>query len=348
MLTNGSVAADTSSQQQSGVTVTPILEQLDLNKNKTSASFVSTVTNNTAVLVTVNLSIRNFSSLNQNGGLNFSSQPMYFQSHGLAKNLLPAHNQLVLGPGQSVQDKINIISANKLSPGGHYAAILYKINAPNQTSLNSVSVNEAIASLVFVSTGGSGYQSLSLSRPSIASTTTSYPSDLDLVFKNNGNVQSVLRGYVQVYNSKNILLSQAQMDTSSNLILPGSERLFMVQLTSLKNHNFFPSHYHLKIYYGFDGQKNLTSFSKSFYVFSWVFVLTVLIGILIIIGLIYVFVKFLQLMAKRRGMRPVLLPATEVRGTVTSVTMMRRIPIQYLYRSERIKPQVSKKPKHKK
>jgi hypothetical protein len=311
----------------SGVNVSPILEQITLQKNQTSTTFSSTVANHTDSLVTVNLEVKNFSSLNEKGGLNFSSQPGYFQDHGLASSILPEHNQLVIGPNQSVNDVIAIKNTNKLAPGGHYAAVLYRINAPYQVTQNSVNVNEAIAGLIFLSTNGQGYQSLALATPSIGETSTTVPSNLNLVFKNNGNVQSVLNGYVQILNSNKQPISQAEMNTSSNLILPGSDRLFNIQLTRYKNSSFFPKHYYLKVNYGYAGQQNYTTYTSSFYLVNRIFIISVVVLIILMIALAVFAIRFI----KNRSLKEfVLEPVVAAVSLPVQIRQNRKIPIKDL------------------
>jgi hypothetical protein len=326
-----------------GVSVSPILEQISLKPNQTATSFTSTVTNHTDSLVTLNLQVKNFSSLNQNGGLNFGNQPNYFQNHGLASSIMPGHSQLVIGPSQTVNDVINITNANKLSPGGHYAAVLYSINAPNQSSQNSVNVNEAIASLIFLSTNGQGYQSLALASPPIGSTSTVYPSSLNLVYENKGNIQSVLSGYVQILNSKKQLISQTVMNTNSNLILPGSDRLFNVHLTSYKNHSFFPKHYFVKVNYGYVGQKNFTTYTSSFYLITRSFIALALILIVFMIALTILVIKW----TKTYTLRRLSLQSMATNGQIIENRSARSIPIQELSNTANVaiktKPKVIKK-----
>jgi hypothetical protein len=251
------------STQIKGITVSPAIEQLTLNPNQSTASFNEQVTNNTTSPVVLKINAEDFTYLNQNGGLDFYNSSTDTNSHGLLDFLSIGLNQIALGPGQSQAVPISILNANKLAVGGHYAALLFKIQGVPVTRGNQVVINQEVSSLIFLSTYGQGTQTTNLSTPLIGSVALTMPQAISAVFTNNGNTQTTPSGYAQVLNSASQVISQGQINTGSGLILPGSKRLFTFNLIQTKK-RVWPGVYTLKVYYHHDGQASYSVYQQKF------------------------------------------------------------------------------------
>ena len=123
----------------------------DCLAKKLSAVIVLTfnigIANNTPNSVVVGLSALDFTSLNQSGGIRFLTTTQQKESnlHYLASSLSFVLPQLALAPSQNIVTPVTINNANQLSPGGHYAAVIFKINsAPLKDTKNPVNISPAI------------------------------------------------------------------------------------------------------------------------------------------------------------------------------------------------------------
>jgi hypothetical protein len=179
---------------------------------------------------------------------------------------------------------ITVLNANQLAAGGHYAAIVYKVNGQTTKGSNNVSINQAVSSLVFLSTYGTGTQTTTLQSVISGSLLTNFPSSISLVIQNSGNTQTTPRGNIQIINSKGVVVSQDQINTISSLILPGSNRLFNFPVERTKTH-IWPGYYTLKIYYRYDGQVGYNVYQKKFLYVGW----PIIAGFVAIIILLLVF-----------------------------------------------------------
>jgi hypothetical protein len=268
-----------------GITVSPALQQISIPRGQPSYTFNTGLANNTSQTVVVQLSARDFTGLNESGAISFlTPQKSNSNVHSLAQNITFELSQFVLTPYQTTTVPITIVNANELSNGGHYAAIIYKVtSAPVHGISNPVSVNEAVSSLVFVTTIGTGTQSLALQYASIGDISLTFPNTVNLVLTDKGNTQTVPTGVVQITNANNAIVSQTEINTTSNLILPQFSREFKISLTSYK---FNPptGYYTFKFYYKTPAQMGYSLYEKKFiFISRQAVILAVVILVLLIV-----------------------------------------------------------------
>jgi hypothetical protein len=275
-----------------GITVSPAIEQISLSQNQTSATFTSQITNNTTAPVILSIGAKDFTALNETGGVGFlrTSSPDS-TSHGLANSLLITHPQVTLSPGQSQMIPITIQNVNKLASGGHYAALTYKLQNVANGKGNNVSVEQTVSSLIFLSTNGEGTQTSELTTPVIGSFFTTFPKSLNVVFANSGNTQTTPRGVVQILNSSSKVVSQAIVNVDSSLILPQSSRLFNLSLIPQGTVHLSPGIYTLRITYNHDGHKGATIYQQKFLFLNKSIVIVVI--FVVLVGVIVLARKFL-------------------------------------------------------
>ena len=270
-----------------GITVSPAIQQITLKANQNSAGFTAQVTNNTTSQVVLHISAEDFTSLNQNGGISFYNSGTINTNnpHGLLNFLSIGLTEIALGPHQSQAVPVTILNANQLAVGGHYAALLFKVVGTTNGHGNRVIINQAVSSLIFLSTFGQGTQTTALTTPVIGSVFTSFPHTINAVLSNNGNTQTTPRGYVQILDSSSKVVSQGQINIDSGLILPASKRLFTLNLMQTKKH-VWPGIYHLKIYYRHDGQAKYSVYEQKFLFVNGIIALVVIVLIVALLGLV--------------------------------------------------------------
>jgi methionine-rich copper-binding protein CopC len=280
-----------------GITVSPAIEQITLKPDQTTATYEAQVTNNTGNPVVINASAEDFTSLNQNGGISFinSDQINTNNPHGLLGYLSIGYSAIALGPGQNQKVPITILNADKLAVGGHYSALLFKVSGASNSKGNKVVINQVVSSLLFLSTYGQGTQTIGLTTPVIGSLFTTFPQTINAVFEDTGNTQTAPRGVVQILDSSSHVVSQAQINVDSSLILPQSKRLFTLNLTRTTKH-VWPGIYHLRIYYRHDGQAGYSVYEQKFLFVNG----SVIAAVIVVIILLAILVRKILLPKSRR------------------------------------------------
>lgn len=260
-----------------GLSVTPDLYQVSLDKNQKSLSYVIRLDNNLKIPISVSVSSLDFKSLNDSGGLFFigSGASDIDHKYGLAKWIdLPTSKITLAAQGEQFID-VTIKNRTDLAPGGHYAAIIFKINNTPASSTNNVRINQEVSSLLFVRKAGGTY-GLPLVKAALNNRLLKWPSSLSLTFANSGDTQTAPLGYVEL-NGQRVIINE-----NSNLVLPGSQRRYNVKLPA--GAGFWPRRYHALIHYRPDAVSGFSVYNASFfYINPWfgVFCLALLAIILI-------------------------------------------------------------------
>src|SRR5665213_1649077 len=251
LLVSGVARATNISKTSYGITVGPAAQQVLLSQGQDSLTFNIGIANNTNISVVGELSALDFTGLSNSGAISFltSTRQDKSNTHSLASSFSFVLPEFALAPGQTKTVPVTINNANSLTIGGHYAAVIFKVkNAPVLGVKNTVNVNEEVSSLVFVSTKGSGTQSVALQYIPLGSLFTHFPKNIKVILADPGNTQTVPTGVIQIVNSKGTIITQTQINTSSNLILPQVNRLFDFKLTSYKTQPT-TGYYTFKFYY---------------------------------------------------------------------------------------------------
>jgi hypothetical protein len=246
-----------------GLIVSPAIEQLAVASGQQQVTFSSTVTNNTASAVTLSLSAQDFSSLGvRSGSLNFVSGRSPDNSHGLAAWMDVGAIHLMLAPGSSQTVPITVAHTDRLAPGGHYAALLFKVAAPAGAPGNRITANEVVSTLVFLTASGHEVNAVHLESIGQRPWATQIPSSVDIVFKNTGNTQTAPRGLVTVFGPAHREVARGAINTDSGLVLPGTSRVFSVPLR-LERFFSLPGPYTMLVSYHADGVDNVTVYKKT-------------------------------------------------------------------------------------
>ena len=297
--------ASAANPQPIGIVVTPAIKKVVLRGNETTASFAVKVTNTSASLALMKVTTRDFTASSNGKQLTFvpATSDGSSKLHSLSKSLNVGLQQFPLAPGISQNVPVIIENANKLNPGGHYAAIIFNVQGlPNARS--TVGVREAVSCLVFVDTATGGTQSISLAPVPVNHVVLSLPKSVDVVLTNQGNTETVPRGFVQIVGPKNHVISQGIINTDSGMILPGSSRLFPVSLRSIGSHTLIGT-YHLKIYYRHDGQTTFNIYDKEFLLINIpIIVATVALVCVVCLVAVWAIKLLLRKRSKSKSMRP--------------------------------------------
>jgi hypothetical protein len=278
----GHAAAAVAPVIPTGVTVSPVIQQLHLQPSQSTASFTVQLTNNTKNAVTIALSTVDFVANGQTGGLTFLDKPSSdpnILSHEIASKLSPDINNVSLEPKAAQKIVITLNDVNSLAAGGHYGAVLYRVVDQPSTIKNGnrVSIQQALSTLVFATTDGRGTQGITLLKPSLSTVTFHFPQSINILFQSTGNTQITPRGTVSIIKSGSKVKLSTIVNVNSGMILPGSTRLYNTAIPT-NNISWWPARYHVQVAYRYDGQAGFKTYNTSFYYINlWHILLTILI-----------------------------------------------------------------------
>jgi hypothetical protein len=250
-----------------GVTISPPFREVVLQPDRPTAQFNLTVRNDTAVTQAFRLTVQDFGSLDESGGVAFlgtkASDLEY--KYGLAGWLIPGTDSISLEPGQTRKVNLTIENRSSLTPGGHYAAVLLTSqSSPENGQKPRVVIKQVLSSLVLVKKVGGEVYGLALDRIEVASNLLKPPDKLKLRFQNSGNVHVVPRGTVELKDPRGHIVNKGLINPESTWILPESFRLYSSSLRQT-NAAWLPGRYTLEVKYRYDGKADFETSSRTFF-----------------------------------------------------------------------------------
>jgi hypothetical protein len=271
LLCHGSAQAESTG----GVVISPPFQQVTVGDAK-NTTFGVTLTNRTASDQTITATTVDFKSLDESGGVAFlgSEITSLQKKYGLAKWLALDSAPMVIPSGGSKKVTVLLDNRQDLSPGGHYGAIIFKIEGGKSAgSQNSVDVKQVLASLVFAKKLGGEQYDLRLTSIDSASKWAGGDQKLKLRFYNPGNVHVVPRGVVKLIDGKGKVIAKNIINAESGIILPETFRVYPVTFTDVPV--LEPGTYKLVAEYRYDGLASTAKFSKDIKIFDWRYAATV-------------------------------------------------------------------------
>jgi len=216
-----------------GLSIGPFLQEVTLKQGQPETSFLVTVTNTTATDLPLRLTVVDFGAADATGGVNFLSTTDELEHrYGLASWMRLEKDVLVLKPGASQQVKVTIENRESLSPGGHYGAVVFRLdNSGSSAEIQpKVTFTKAVSTLVLAKKLGGERRSITLSNATWSGPPFVLPREVKLRFINNGNVHVVPSGDVAIRDTFGRTLSEGKLNSSSTFVLPESVRSYPVKL----------------------------------------------------------------------------------------------------------------------
>jgi hypothetical protein len=247
-----------------GITLSPFEQSITIQPGDVAKSFQLSLTNHTKSLQEITLSVRDFGSLNQTGGIALQGSNAYTKKYGLTEWMSLEQSVVDLNAGETARVLVTINNQPSLSPGGHYGAIIASVNSLNQPPVNNVVINQQLVALVLVNKVGGEHYGLKLTDQTNNGNWFHLPGHVTLTFQNPGNVQVVPRGLVKLVSPTGTVVARGQINTGSAFILPETFRQFPVTLTKVGSAHPWPGLYHLEIDYRYDGITNFAT--RSYFV----------------------------------------------------------------------------------
>lgn len=258
----------------SNITVTPFSQTLTMSPTDQQKTFSINITNGSARQQTYSLSVLNFGSLDETGGVVFEggSTNALLNKYGLASWIQMSADHLTLDAGQSADVEGTIKNDASLKPGGHYGAVM--VSTGSLGSSSQLDIRQKAASLVFVTKIGSEKYDLHLDKFSSNKTLFKLPTKVAVRFANTGNTQLVPRGIVYLKDGTKVL-ARGVINEQSGYLLPETHRVFdLPLLTTAHQSNFSFKVYKLQVDYRYDGFENFASKSQDFVVINPVIVVS--------------------------------------------------------------------------
>lgn len=243
-----------------GLSISPMFQEITLGSNENEKTFVVSISNTTDSMMTLRLSVLDFGSLDESGGVAFlGASHDLGKKYTLASFVRPEKDVVTLASQESQKVRITIENRDLLSPGGHYAALMLKAGDDTDVSdgTNEVAINQLFSVLVFVKKVGGEIYDLKLSSEEYRRNIMMLPETIKLRFQNAGNVHVIPRGIVTITDPLGRVVKKGIINTESGITMPETFRVYPLTLSML-DRAFVPGRYTLDIAYRYDGKDDFT------------------------------------------------------------------------------------------
>ncbi|MDO8241292.1 MAG: hypothetical protein Q7T51_04925 [Candidatus Moranbacteria bacterium] len=264
-----------------GFSITPFFREVVLSENSRVEKFELEVVNSRDFPAVFRISALDFGSLNETSGVAFAGSQDLNSKYNLASWISLERDAIVLAPGEKQIVRGTVENKEVLSPGGHYAAVVFKMENDGNDAMSNVDLRPSVASLIFVRKMGGEIYGLNLKEHSIARSFWGLPTAVRLRFQNTGNVHLSPRGTVKVADMLGREVRRGIINEESSLILPETFRVFP---TNLRNFviAFIPGMYNIAIDYRYDGEEGFMTQQQQIFVVPMAFNIFFLIVVSII------------------------------------------------------------------
>ena len=249
------------------ITISPFLSEVKFSSSDATKDFDVNITNNSTNTKDFTLSVLDFGSLNESGGVVFAGSNVnkLINKYGLAHWLQLSTNDVSIEPGKTATITATIINNENLQPGGHYTAIVAALTNPDPTRMNEISINQKLSSLILATKVGGEKYDLKLQQIEAKGSLFHLPKSVTLHFNNPGNVHVIPRGTVRIVSPSGKVVSRGVINEDSSYILPETSRQLSVDLTSIGFRSLWPTLYHVEINYRYEGVDQFAHKSQRLY-----------------------------------------------------------------------------------
>ena len=258
------------SAAEGSFSVGPLFSEIEINA-ESEKRFSLEVSNDTIDPVVFRLSFIDFGSLDESGGIAFLGKGTDFQQrYGLASWMSAEKDVVTVFPQGKEVLNLTINNRESLSAGGHYGAVLFRIEKEGGeiTDENSnVSISKTLTALVFVRKIGGEITDFNFVESTTRKDMLGIPDKLSLRFRNSGNTHVTPRGRTEVRDMFGRVVRKGILNEESSRVLPESYRVYPTAFLTLSK-AFLPGYYTVAAQYRYDGQDEFTSFSEQKF-FAW-------------------------------------------------------------------------------
>ncbi|HLC95467.1 MAG TPA: hypothetical protein VJH89_03180, partial [Patescibacteria group bacterium] len=221
-----------------GLIISPAFQEILLDQTNKNQEFTVSLTNNTNTTITLKLSMFDFGSLDESGGVAFLGASNDLENkYSLASWMRPEKEIITLTPYTTEDIRVAVENSASLSPGGHYGALAFQTdiqtNITNDVSLQSVAIQQLFSTLVFVKKIGGEIYGLDFKEQEYNNAVVKFQDTLRLRFQNTGNVHLTPRGIAMVTDPLGRVVAKGIINPESGLILPETSRVYAVHLNTV-------------------------------------------------------------------------------------------------------------------
>jgi hypothetical protein len=247
--------------ENGGLYLSPPYIDITVGSSQPENSFYLTVGNNIQTETTFNLSVVDFGSLDETGGIAFLTvnDDKNQRKYALASWISLEKETVTVGVGKTDRVKVTIVNKDSLLPGGHYGAVLATIRTSAQRSADMVGINQSLASLIYVLKSGGEIPNLTFKSLEFNKNIFLFPKTVKLRFQNSGNVHVVPRGKVEIKTGNGMIVALGIINSDSGKVLPESFRVLTLPINRVKSW-IMPGIYNLEVSYRYDGREDFSSF----------------------------------------------------------------------------------------
>jgi hypothetical protein len=276
-----------------GFSVAPFFQEVILADGQDTAKFSLEVSNSRDFPVIFRLSVLDFGALDESGGVAFLGTTDDLKNkYGLASWMSLDRDAVVVSPGekQTIQGRID--NKDSLSPGGHYAAVVMKMeDNPGDFSdvspVSKINITPTVAALIFTRKVGGEIFELNLKETILDKKIFGVPKTEKLRFQNSGNVHIIPRGTIKIINPFGGEIGKGILNGESALILPETFRNFSVDIKPMKL-AFWPGKYEVLTEYRYDGKDDFATQKESVFIIPTISIIFVF-GLVVAIFLYFKF-----------------------------------------------------------
>ncbi len=170
--------------------LSPSFEKVEIEQGQSQVSWQIEVGNNSHISQTFNLSVIDFGSLDEAGGVAFltSNEGLGQRKYSLASWITLEKDRLEIGANQKERVKVTVRNRDSLAPGGHYGAVLVNLSSELNDKSDQVNLVQTYASLIFLKKEGDIHQEMDLVKWDLKRSWWRMPDNINLKFQNIGNV----------------------------------------------------------------------------------------------------------------------------------------------------------------
>ncbi len=255
-----------------GISISPSIGDVVITENDKSIPLTFEVSNNSDKDQEIGLFVVDFYSVKQGylpgdfGKLNLKLSESS-KKYSLKDFITFDKNEVTLSPKSKAVVGISVENNDKLSPGGHYGAVVAFIKSQeigNGLENGNVLVDQYLSSLIFLKKLGGEVYDVRLDKTNFTTSLFKLPGSIVSSFSNKGNVHVVPRGLVQIYDPRGKVVYKGSLNLESSTILPELSRDFIVTLGRIST-PFLPGKYMLVTKYRYDGKESFSSLTEYFW-----------------------------------------------------------------------------------
>lgn len=228
------IASTVSAAPNSGLEITPAYLEVTLADPLETQKITLKITNNTGKPLRLQMYPIDFKQTDDNGTVGFVGQEAGSYSYSLSSFLSFEADSISLEPDEVRTFSVTVQNREDLSPGGHYAAIVGRIEPEGGKS--GAVVSPAISSLILLRKSGGERFNLSLKEvgwPN-GSVVFGYPLQVQLLFQNEGNVHLIPYGRAEITDIFGRLIYKGVINPGSLAVLPESRRYLYADLDTVE------------------------------------------------------------------------------------------------------------------